>query len=201
MHCLSIKQALDVSVVDAPAIGVLVSGVVKVSLGSPGEGGSVLAFHYPGEMIDLTAYREGGAGIRLTAVLPVRLCVLSAGHFASGGSRLIEGYQRLLTHFAGGLVHQLAEARMRQGQSAEQRLAAALLDITRRLAATTQDVDSVVLPMSRRDLADYLGMAQETISRQFRRLESLGCIEPRGRRIMLCDRSRLEALALAYKRC
>lgn len=197
-HSLSSRQVLDLGAFEAPALGVLVAGVLKVSQGGPGDGGSVLAFHYPGELLDLAAYRTGGAGIRLSAELPARICVLPVAYLAAGEGHLPEGYHRLLSHFTGGLVQQLVESRARQGQCAEQRLAAALLDIAARLAATAPDVDSVVLPMSRRDLADYLGMSQETISRQFRRLESLGCIRPRGRRITLCDRPRLEALA---RRC
>ena len=51
------------------------------------------------------------------------------------------------------------------------------------------------LPMSRQDIADYLGLTIETVSRTLTALESAATIEvPNARRIVLRDRSRLRRL-------
>lgn len=52
------------------------------------------------------------------------------------------------------------------------------------------------LPMSRTDIADYLGLTIETVSRSFSRLRAEGIIDLSGRDIVeVCDRDRLEQLA------
>jgi CRP/FNR family nitrogen fixation transcriptional regulator len=57
----------------------------------------------------------------------------------------------------------------------------------------------MALPMSRRDIADYLGLTLETVSRVLSRLHelrTLGFIGNTQRQIVLLDRSRLASLDL-----
>ena len=55
--------------------------------------------------------------------------------------------------------------------------------------------DSVELPMSRQDIADYLGLTIETVSRTFTQLESKATIElPSSRRVALRNRGALQRL-------
>jgi CRP/FNR family nitrogen fixation transcriptional regulator len=51
------------------------------------------------------------------------------------------------------------------------------------------------LPMSRQDIADYLGLTIETVSRTFTGLQAEGVIDVRGcRRVRLLDRPALTEL-------
>jgi CRP-like cAMP-binding protein len=59
-------------------------------------------------------------------------------------------------------------------KTAEERVAGFLLDIARRTATT----NSIELVMSRQDIADYLGLTIETVSRTFTQLEQSGAITP-----------------------
>ncbi len=55
--------------------------------------------------------------------------------------------------------------------------------------------NSIKLPMSRQDIADYLGMTIETVSRTLTSLESTAAIEvPTSRHIVLCNRSALNQM-------
>ena len=57
------------------------------------------------------------------------------------------------------------------------------------------------LPMSRRDIADYLGLTLETVSRALSRLHELGIIGFIGsnqRQIVLLDRQQLASLDLQH---
>ena len=55
--------------------------------------------------------------------------------------------------------------------------------------------NTVELPMSRQDIADYLGLTIETVSRTLTALESAAAIEvPTSRRIVLRNRSALSRL-------
>jgi CRP-like cAMP-binding protein len=55
--------------------------------------------------------------------------------------------------------------------------------------------NAVELPMSRQDIADYLGLTIETVSRTLTQLEKLAAIQlPSSRRIVLRNRSALSQL-------
>nr|QIG99346.1 helix-turn-helix domain-containing protein [Bradyrhizobium sp. 6(2017)] len=68
--------------------------------------------------------------------------------------------------------------------SAEDRVMAFLLDMSRRATKN----GAIELPMSRQDVADYLGLTIETVSRTFTQLEQNGVIAlPTSRRVELRD--------------
>ena len=76
-------------------------------------------------------------------------------------------------------------------RSAPERIAAFLLEMAER----GHDGDAVELPMSRQDIADYLGLTIETVSRTLTYLEQERAIElASSRRIVLCNRSALALL-------
>lgn len=73
-------------------------------------------------------------------------------------------------------------------KSAEERVICFLLDMAERLSGGNQ----FDLPMSRQDIADYLGLTMETVSRTMTQLESMAAIElPSSRRVVLCNRDAL----------
>ena len=73
-------------------------------------------------------------------------------------------------------------------RTAEERLSSFLLEMARR----TSIGEAVELPMSRQDIADYLGVTVETISRTFTILASRLIIRmPNARAVILSDRSKL----------
>ncbi len=76
-------------------------------------------------------------------------------------------------------------------KSAPQRVASFLLEMSERLAA----IDSLDLPMSRQDIADYLGLTIETVSRTMSQLVSEAAIGlPSSRHIVLRNRGALRRL-------
>jgi CRP/FNR family transcriptional regulator, nitrogen fixation regulation protein len=76
-------------------------------------------------------------------------------------------------------------------RTAQERVAAFLLDLARRLAS----VETVEVPMSRQDIADYLGLTIETVSRTLTQLEGQAAIAlPSSRRIVLRNRKALSRL-------
>jgi len=76
-------------------------------------------------------------------------------------------------------------------KSAEERVAGFLLEMADRVPSG----GAVELPMSRQDIADYLGLTIETVSRTLKHLENAATIEvPKRRRIVLRNRSALRRL-------
>lgn len=76
-------------------------------------------------------------------------------------------------------------------KSAEERVAGFLLEMAKRAPSVNQ----LELPMSRQDIADYLGLTIETVSRTMTRLESTAAIAlPTSRCIVLRNRAALGRL-------
>ena len=76
-------------------------------------------------------------------------------------------------------------------KSAQERVAGFLLEMAERVAGG----GAVELPMSRQDIADYLGLTIETVSRTLTQLEKTAAIElPTSRHIVLRNRSALRRL-------
>jgi CRP/FNR family transcriptional regulator, nitrogen fixation regulation protein len=76
-------------------------------------------------------------------------------------------------------------------KSAQERVASFLLEMAERVCAG----NIVELPMSRQDIADYLGLTIETVSRTLTSLEGAAAIEvPSSRRIVLRNRPALNRL-------
>ncbi len=61
-------------------------------------------------------------------------------------------------------------------KSAYERIASFLLTVARRLSADGEPVREIDLPMTRLDIADYLGLTIETVSRAFSKLKADGLI-------------------------
>jgi CRP-like cAMP-binding protein len=76
-------------------------------------------------------------------------------------------------------------------KNAEERVAGFLLEMAGRNASQT----AVELPMSRQDIADYLGLTIETVSRTFTHFVQSGVIAlETSRRIRFCNRAALNRL-------
>lgn len=76
-------------------------------------------------------------------------------------------------------------------KSAQERVVSFLLE----MAARMPTGNAIELPMSRQDIADYLGLTIETVSRTFTSLESAAAIEvPSSRRVVLRNRTALSRM-------
>jgi len=79
--------------------------------------------------------------------------------------------------------------------SAEQRLAAFLLDLAERFRRAGYSASEFVLRMTRDEIASFLGLKLETVSRTFSRLHAEGLIQVQGRAVKLLDAAALRRAA------
>ena len=80
-------------------------------------------------------------------------------------------------------------------RTAMERVAAFLLDL-QVSSCPKSSVGTLKLPMTRHDIADFLGLTLETVSRAFSRIKTLGVIRlPSAQEVEIRDSERLKALA------
>ena len=103
---------------------------------------------------------------------------------------------RLLRRSAFASINRLQRRTLILGRrSALEKVSAFLLEMADRSRGSEAD-QSVYLPMSRYDIADYLAMAVETLCRTLTSLRVRGAIAfPDARRVRICNRAELENVA------
>jgi CRP/FNR family nitrogen fixation transcriptional regulator len=147
------------------------------------------AFYLPGDVFGL----EAGTMHRFSAEAIGAATIRVAGRAAITGmaSRDVELAAELWTLTAERLEHAEEHMLLLGRKTAEERVASFLLEMAGRV-----DGGSVIqLPMSRQDIADYLGLTIETVSRTFTQLESKAAIElPSSRRVTLRNRGALQRM-------
>jgi len=179
------------------AIAAVRSGTVKTSRVDREGREQVLGFHLPGEIIGLSAIdgeRFPCSGVALDSV---QLCRFSFPKIAMLATRL-PGLQKQLFRL---LSRDIGNAERLSGDhSADERIAAFLIGMSRRLAARGYSDTRFQLSMPRTDIANYLRLAPETVSRVLRKFQDEGRIRVRRREVELIDHAGLEALSEAMLR-
>ena len=145
-------------------------------------------FYLPGDIFGLQIGAEhtfSAEAITDTRVLVVKRSALTA--LASRDAAVA----RELYSLTGCELRRVQERILLLVKSAQERVASFLIEMADRAAAG----NTVELPMSRQDIADYLGLTIETVSRTLSGLESAATIEvPSSRRIVLRNRPALNRL-------
>jgi CRP-like cAMP-binding protein len=164
----------------------VVSGVVRIAKLLPDGRRQITGFYLPGDIFGLEAgdVRHFSA----EAVVQSKVVAFRWQSQHATGTRSIGFFQELLNVAMKDLRHMQAQLLVVGRKSALERVAAFLLEMSERSASP----DLVELPMPRHDIADYLGLTLETVSRMLAELKNLGAIALDGaRRVQLRDRDRL----------
>src|SRR5580692_3378997 len=145
-------------------------------------------FYMPGDVFGLEFADEhsmSAEAISETKILVIKRSALNAlaGRDAS--------VARQLFALTGRELGRVQDRIMLLIKSAQERVASFLLEMAERASGS----NSIDLPMSRQDIADYLGLTIETVSRTLTSLECAAAIEvPSSRRIVLRNRSALSRM-------
>ncbi|HCO44410.1 MAG TPA: transcriptional regulator FNR [Gammaproteobacteria bacterium] len=183
--------------VDEPfrAIYVPRSGAIKTfTLGIDGSE-QIIGFHLPGEIIGLDGLIEHqhqvtAQALELSSVCEVAFDLLE--HAAARVPALQHQLMRLMSQEIAGKEQQLLAL---GDHLPERRLGLLLLDLSQRFAHRGFSATEFNLPMSRQDIAAYLRLAAETVSRAFGKLQRDGLVEVTGRLVRIVDLDALTTFA------
>lgn len=163
-------------------IYVLRSGAFKNIAVLDGHEDQVVDFRLPGDVLGMAAMGSGRYPFTALALEPSTLCQLNVE--TDTGMRL---HPDLVTAMSRQLQRIQWASVMLRTQSAEQRVIHFLLDVARAEMPGGGRILEMRLPMSRKDIANYLGVAVETVSRTLHRLQDEGLLSTSGRNMELLD--------------
>jgi len=174
------------------AIAAVRGGTVKTYVIDAAGREQVQGFFLPGEVIGLSAISSNRYPCNAVALDTVHLCRFSFPNIAALAQRL-PGLQQHLFRL---LSQDIGKAALLAGNySADERMAAFLVALSRRYAARGFSAARFRLTMSRTDIANYLRLAPETVSRVLRRFQDEGLIRVERRELEITGRQGIEALA------
>ena len=170
------------------------SGATKLVAHASDRRDQVVGFHFPDELVVVPARAEHS--YTLEAVRPSELLVFDYREFTEL-ARSDPAVLRSLLECARGSLSRSREKSLALGRkTATERLAGFLVAMAVRIGSIRDGTLSIDLPMSRRDIADSLGLTIETVSRQFSVLRELGLLETTGKAgVRIPDLRALEARA------
>lgn len=155
----------------------------------------VESFHLPGEIAGLEGFARGRHSCDLVALEPLHYCRIPRAHLERC-LEMLPGFRReLLRLFAESLEYAQRLRFATRTSDARGRLAGFLLDLSLRLERRGFPATTFRLGMSRRDIASYVSLTPETVSRVLVGFRRAGWIDLRGRRITLLSPRALTTIA------
>jgi CRP/FNR family transcriptional regulator len=157
----------------------------------------ILGFRFAGDFLGLSA----GADYAYSAetLTDSKLCRFPRKKLDVLRERFPHFDRRLLSLSIDELTAAQEQLLLLGRKTAEERLVSFLILLSQGQVRRGETSDPIRLPMTRSDIADYLGLTIETVSRTFSALRKKGLIElPNTIEVHLVDRDRLEEIAAGF---
>jgi len=153
----------------------------------------VIDFHLPSEIVGFDAI-HGGVHVSNCIALDIgSVCTLKFSE-VSDLARHIPALQNRLFDIMSHRIQDLEIVRGNHG--ADQRFALFLESLSRRYSRRGYSAHEFTLAMSRKDIANYLQLASETVSRVLHRMKSQGIVATRRKQIQLLNPEALHLIAM-----
>jgi CRP/FNR family transcriptional regulator len=182
---------------EADSVFNVTAGTMRVYKLLPDGRRQITGFLFPPDYLGISAI--GAYAYSAEAVTDVELCRFGRPELDALFSRFAKLERRLLNMATDELTAVQDQMLLLGRKSASEKLASFLLGIARRARVNGGQDSPVPVPMTRTDIADYLGLTIETVSRVLGRFKRSGIIEiAQGRSIVLTRRDKLEEIAEAF---
>jgi CRP/FNR family transcriptional regulator len=155
----------------------------------------VVGFHLAGELVGLDALGTGVHRCEAIALTTAHVCEVPFADLADVAAQLPSLQKQLLRVIGQSAGRDQDHMEILVRKQANERIALFLHGLSERLRHLGEPSEQFKLPMSREDIARFLGLAFETVSRGFTRLQEDGAIGVLGRRVEILDAALLGRIA------
>ena len=170
------------------------TGFFKTTISSGDGRDQVTGFQMTGELLGLDGIGDAVHNCDAVALEDSQVCVIPFNRLeevAHGFASLQRQFHRVMSR---EIVRDHDVMLLLASMSAEERVAAFVLNLSRRLEARGFSPSSFLLRMTRADIGAYLGLKLETVSRSFSRLHDDGVLHVRQREVRIVDPTALRKL-------
>lgn len=178
----------------ANAIYAVRSGSIKTVVESPNGDEQIVGFHLPGELLGFDGFMDDRHGCSAIALETTSVCIMPTSKLENL-CHTLPSLQQQIRRIMGKEVSDEHQMLLMLGKmSAEEKIATFLLSISRRMEERHWKATEFILSMPRQDIANYLGLAVETVSRLFAHYQEEEIIQVDRRRISILDLDKLKAI-------
>jgi CRP/FNR family transcriptional regulator len=155
----------------------------------------ITGFHIAGELLGLSALAARQYTSEARALETTSVCMVDAVQFEELAREIPSLQYQMLTIMSKQIRHDEELMLLLGKRSAEEKLAGYLIGLSKRYASRNYSPTEFHLSMSRGDIGNYLGIAEETVCRILGRFREENLITTHRRQIRLNDIRRLSAMA------
>ncbi len=177
------------------------SGSIKTFTESEQGDEQITGLYLPGELIGLDAIHSGSHPCSAIALETTSLCEMPFETLEDLSGEIPELHHQLFRIMSKEIANDQSLLMLMAQKSADERLAAFLVNLSTRLKARNFSETEFNLSMSRKDIGNYLGLTIETISRTFSRFQSEGILSTQRKYVNIHDLQALKALAGLSSNC
>lgn len=171
------------------------SGAVKTSVVTDDGRVQVTGFHISGEVLGLNAIIEDQYNCEARALETTSVCEVPFEDYEQQALSVPGLQHQMLKIMSQEIVHNQEMMLLLGKKKAEERLATFLVNLSRRLERHGRPALEFKLSMSRSDIGNYLGLAEETVCRVITRFEEDGLISTERRLVRIGQMAKLLEMA------
>jgi CRP/FNR family transcriptional regulator len=176
------------------AVYAIRSGFLKSTVLNDDGREQVMGFHMAGELLGLDGIGSGSYNGNAVALEDCEICVLPFSLVEALGREIPAMQRHLHCVLSREIVRDHGVMMLLGSMRAEERLAAFLLNLSRRFTHRGYSPSNFHLRMTREEIGSYLGLKLETVSRLFSRFQDEGLIEVQQKHVRIVDSAGLEAV-------
>ena len=143
----------------------------------------ITGFQLPGEAIGLDGVGSSCHKLSAIAMQDSTVCIAPFSTLDSPCYETKAVQRRMLKMMSGEIARESMQMMLLGTMTAEQRVAAFLLDLSKRLTTPGVSPAQFNLPMTREEIGSYLGLQVETVSRMFSRFHRDCLLDAHGKQI------------------
>jgi CRP/FNR family transcriptional regulator len=170
------------------------NGFFKMSQSDTAGREQITGFFMSGELLGMGGLGSGRFEGDATALEDSLVCAMPYSLIEKIGRDVPSLQRRLHLVLSREIVRGQGLMMLLGSMGARQRAAAFLINLSRRLAGRGYSGSGFLLRMTRAEIASYLGLELETISRVFSHFQREGLIEVRGKQVAIIDNAGLERM-------
>jgi CRP/FNR family transcriptional regulator len=171
------------------------SGIIKISHTLADGRQQIVDFLTAGDIL-IQHNGDGAVSMTAEAATDIHACEVSLVDLEALCAESPELNQSLLGAILGEIDRKNHQVMMLGRKRSDERIATFLLDFSNRAARRGEPGNRLKLPMSRADIADYLSLTTETVSRAFTLLREEGILQlPKSHEVVISDAAGLIEIA------